>query len=98
MKKKVKSPMKSKQLTPKQSKAVLKALLKLALPEGKYAELKSPGGGKLVYACIGNYRGKGRQRLILHEVTVDYENQTYSYGDKKTWNFPTGRGRKKAVK
>ncbi len=41
-------------------------------------------GGRLVYACVGNYEGRGKQKLILHnaQIHVDKEGQPYfSYGD-----------------
>lgn len=60
-------------------------------PNGKNSDLKiksnTQGYGALVYACIGNYKGLGRQRVILHEVELD-GNGGYCYGHKRTWNFP----------
>lgn len=59
---------------------------------GAYADLKQPKG-MLVYALIGDYKGRGRQRVILHEVELA-DNGSFGYGHKRCWNFPTGKGRK----
>jgi len=45
-------------------------------------------GGCLVWAVIGDYEGKGEQRVILHEVDLNYKQELYSYGHKRVWNFP----------
>lgn len=59
---------------------------------GKNKDLKIKKGstksGALVFAVIGDYKGKGKQRVILHEVTLE-KTGNYSYGNKRTWNFPT---------
>lgn len=43
--------------------------------------------GALVMAFIGNYKGKGENRVILHEVTLE-KNGLVSYGAGRCWNFP----------
>ncbi len=55
--------------------------------KGFLKDLKLPDGGCLVYACIGNYQGKGETRVILHEAELG-KLGGYAYGHKKTWNFP----------
>lgn len=59
--------------------------------KGKNSDLKmkrkSNDYGCLVFAVIADYKGKGKQRVILHEVEL-LEGIGYSYGHKRSWNFP----------
>lgn len=65
------------------------------LRKGKNSDLKLKGkGGRLVWAAIGDYMSKGEQRVILHEVDIDYENKTFCYGHKRVWNFPVNKRKK----
>ena len=46
--------------------------------------LKIGKGGRLVFACYGDFRGQGRQKLILHnaQLHVGPDGEAYySYGD-----------------
>lgn len=72
--------------------------------DGKYSDLKNttksgkyrPKSGALVFAVIGNYKGRGKQRVILHEAVLSLDeegNPSFGYGVGKVWNFPTGKGR-----
>ena len=58
---------------------------------GKKIDLKikkNKDYGCLSWAVIGDFKGKGKQRVILHEVTIDWKNECFSYGNKRIWNFP----------
>ena len=43
--------------------------------------------GAFVYAVIANYRGKGKQKLILHELEIP-KDVPVAYGHKRHWVFP----------
>lgn len=42
------------------------------------------GPGKLVFAVIRPYKGRGKQKLILHEVTLGPK-KSFMYGNGKTY-------------
>lgn len=76
----------------KERKAKMKKTNKIDRKKAKNSDLdtstKKNNAGVLVFAVIGNYKGLGKKRVILHEATLE-PTGTYSYGDKRTWVFPT---------
>jgi hypothetical protein len=52
----------------------------------KYSDLsiEKKNSGRLVHACVGNFRGLGKRKLILHNATLHLGEDGkpyYSYGD-----------------
>ena len=45
--------------------------------------------GVMCFALIGDYKGRGKQKVILHEIEIGKKTGEIQYGHKRHWVFPT---------